>query len=713
MATGQQAFSGSTSAVIFDSILHKAPVSPVRLNPELPQEFEHIINKALEKDRKLRYQHASDLVSDLQRLKRDSDSGRSAVTAAMPQHKKKRSGIIAAAAIVVVAALAAAGYFYLHRAPKLTAKDAIVLAEFTNTTGDQAWDQTLRQGLAIKFEESPYFRIISGNLIVQGLRLAEKPPDTRLTGDVARQICPRVGATVTIEGSIADLGEQQYVLGLNAVNCETGETIAREQVTADGKAKVIGALGDAASRLRRKLGESRASLDIHNVPLVQATTPSLEALQAFSLADQAFYRMDFTSVFTHAERAISLDPGFPMALSLLGSLQMSFGQIDQGLENVRKAYELRDRVTEFERYSISNVYFRDGLWDFTKALEILQRWNLAYPHKAFPLFILGIFYTGWLGQYEEALPLLQESLQLEPTALSYEGVIRTYYLLNRLDEARKLIQEARSRKIENVFISRTSYFIAVREKDTAGAAANEADARLSLGPEYFEALQESYRGRLSSIRDLPGRITMSPSQAVWRAWVLALSGYASEAKIAGMDAGKMAKSMLDRGNSVLTLARTGDAAGAQKLAADLNRQYPEATWVRFCILPMLRATLALREGRPQEALEALAAASPYEKIDLNVAYLRGEAYLAARQGSQAAAEFRKMLDRPSTQLFDVQRDILPHLGLGRAYAMQGDTAMARKSYQDFLTLWKDADPDIPILKQAKAEYNELQKKELP
>jgi len=313
MATGKRPFEGTTSGVVFNAILSKAPTAPIRLNPDIPGELERIINKALEKDRKLRYQSASDMRVDLQRLKRDSDSGRSAVTAAMPLKKKNHRALVGASALAVVLALVIGGYIYLHRTPKVTEKDSIILADFTNTTGDPVFDGTLRQGLSAQLEQSPFLRIVSGDLIAQTLRLMEKPPDARLTHDVAREICQRVSATVTIEGSIATLGNQ-YVLGLSALQCSTGETFAQEQIRADGKEKVLDALGDAASRLRSKLGEARASLETHDVPLAQATTSSLEALQAFSRSQQAWV-LEFNSekAKTFSEQAVSLDPSFAYA----------------------------------------------------------------------------------------------------------------------------------------------------------------------------------------------------------------------------------------------------------------------------------------------------------------------------------------------------------------------------------------------------------------
>jgi tetratricopeptide (TPR) repeat protein len=711
MATGRQAFTGSTSAVIFNAILTKAPTSPVRLNPEIPDQLEQIINKALEKDRKLRYQRASDIKVDLQRLKRDSDSRRSvAAVAAAPRTKSRRIAIAALAAIVILA-LAAGGYFYFNRAPVLTEKDAIILADFTNTTGDPVFDGTLRQGLSIQLEQSPFLRIISGDLIVQTLKLMEKPPETRLTHDVARQICQRVEATVTIEGSIAAL-ENQYILGLNAVNCITGETFAREQVTAEGKQKVLDVLGKAASRLRAKLGESRASLNKYDVPLVQGTTSSLEALQLLSRAEQAHVRFDTATAQSLAERAISLDPEFAWAYSLIGTEQAAYGY-DKGAENLRKAFELKDRVSEAEKFLISSVYYSYATGDIDRALQNDLRFKEVYPRSFRASMVLG--YDYWvLGREEEALANYLDSIKLNPTPMAYGYAAWSYLYLNRWDEAKAIIQQARDRMCDFPDSKFLLYLIAFRQNDKAGMDANNPGG-------FIQDQQNILEGRLTSTRESSARAiasNQSPNQALASfvsrfARILAVVGYPKEAKDFAEFAGKTSFSP----NSAIALALSGDTAGAEKLAADLNRRWPEDTAVQHCWLPSIRAALALRHGKPQEAIENLVVASSYEMMPdtgMIAVFLRGEAFLAEKQGVKAAAEFEKLLDHPSVDFwFDPVISVLPHLGLARAYAMQGDSSKARKSYQDFLALWKDADPDIPILKKAKVEYAKLKEGNLP
>lgn len=735
MATGARPFRGDTSGLIFEAILNREPAAPVRLNPQIPLKLEEIINKALEKDRTLRYQHAADIRTDLRRLQRDSDSSRSVArvtalqdalppagpgsatsrvaTEAVPglakgrPHKLIALGIVAL--IVVAAAIALGGYLYSHRAPVLTEKDSIVIADFVNTTGDPVFDGALRQGLSTQLEQTPYLRLISGDEIAQTLHFMEKPPDTRLTEDVAREVCQRVNATTEIEGSIAALGNQ-YVIGLTAVNCKTGEALAEEQATADGKEKVIAALGNAASQLRSKLGESRASLEAHDVPLQQATTSSLEALQAEARGSQAFLDFNMPAATSFLDRAVSLDPNFAVAYSLLGVTQSG----DQRIESNKRAYELRDRASEFENLSISKNYELYVTGNFDKALQLAQQQDQAYPHNALVLAGLVNCYGQFLGRADQALAPAQESVQLSPTTVDYLGLGFSYVGLNRLDEARATIQQARAVHVDSPIFSLILWSAAYVQQDRAGMAANEAMAR-RVDPTVDLAVAAD-QGHASRFRDLVQHITESELQAGANedagvteskmAQFEALIGNPTQARSAATKATEMFTGWVTLGRSGLALALAGDAAGAQKLATELSQRFPEATYGQFYYLPAIRAVLALRQGKPLDAIEDLDATSSHETLregGIVVVYLRGQAYLDAHQGAQAAAEFQKMLDRP-----DQSSRSLPTLGLARALALEGDTAKAKTTYQDFLALWKDADPDIPILKQAKAEYSRLQ-----
>jgi len=504
MVTGLLPFQGETSGVIAEAILNRSPVAPVRLNPDTSSKLEEVINKALEKDRKLRYQSAAEIRTDLQRLKRDSDSSRSAIAEAeavvKPAKKSTRLrwGMVTGAALVVVALAVGGWLFFSRKAHALTNKDTIVLADFTNTTGDPVFDGTLRQGLSVELEQTPFLKVVGGDQIAQTLKMMERPLDTRLTPALAREVCQRMNATVEIDGAIAPLGNQ-YVLGLNALNCATGETLAREQVAADGKEKVLSALSNAASELRSKLGESQASLETYDVPLAQATTSSLEALQAYSQGGQAFWAGDWPSALSSMQRAIDIDPNFATAYSLLGALQAQFGDSDLADKNVAKAYELRDRTNAYEKLSIPAIYYFQVIRDYDKAATLYDEWARTFPREPEAWSGLGICYN-YAGQYDRGLSAMLEAHRLHPSALSYGMIALDNVALNRLDEARTTIAKARGLHIEPFLSAPILYMIGFL---TGDQAVREQEARpwTNVPPgtrEDAEGDTAGYAGRLSA-----------------------------------------------------------------------------------------------------------------------------------------------------------------------------------------------------------------------
>jgi eukaryotic-like serine/threonine-protein kinase len=599
-------------------------------------------------------------------------------------------------------------------------KDAIVLADFVNTTGDPVFDGALRQGLSVQLEQTPFIRLASEDQVRQTLRLMEKPPDTRLTPKVAREVCQRANAAMEIEGSIAALGNQ-YVLGLNAVNCNTGETIAGEQVTADGKEKVINALGNAASELRSKLGESRASLVRYDVPLHQDMTGSLEALQAFTRCAHELDNFDWPTAISFCERAASLDPNFANAYTLAATAHLFMGENSVAAEEIKKAYDLRDHASEEERFGITGAYYIFGTGNLEKAIEADRLWTQTYPRDPYSYPQLAYPYR-LLGRNEEALAAALEAVRLDPTDATVSfNIVIAYARQGHLDKARGTLQDLEARHLNSP--DSLWWFIDFLQNDSAGMA--EHLARMSdYGRFSIEASSAAYAGKLSDSRGLTQRAiasvprgTRSAIGAIDKAesslWE-ALFGDSIAAKESAMDASKM-KTVADwdvQGITALSLALAGETTQSSKLATDLNRRFPENTLVQFSYLPAIQAALALHRGNPQEAIEGLRAASPYELGEpgkgtpMMPVYVRGQAYLALHQGAQAAGEFQRILDNRGLVGND-PIGALAHLGLGRAYAMQGDTVKARTTYQDFLALWKDADPDIPILNQAKAEYAKL------
>jgi serine/threonine protein kinase len=728
IVTGVLPFRGETSGVIANAILERAPVPAVRLNPDLPPKLEELVNKALEKDCKLRYQSAAEISTDLRRLKRDSDASRSAVAIGQadskPTAKSTRFRWAAAAgATIVVVALAVGGWlFFTRKAHALTAKDTIVLADFANTTGDQVFDGTLRQGLSVQLEQSPFLSIISDQQVQQTLQMMDQKPDAKLTPEIARELCQRTGSAAVLNGSIAQIGTE-YLLTVKAVNCASGESLASTEAEASDKNRVLDALGKTASEIRNKLGESLSTVQKFDTPLEQATTPSLEALQAYSLGRKASAGADWVGAVPFFQRAIRLDPNFAMAYARLGTVYANLGEYTLGAENTRKGYELRRRVSEPEKFYIESHYYQNATGDLEKARQIYQLWAETYPRDWQPWPPLFVIY-GALGQYEKSLGAAREAFGLNSgSAMNSANVVASYLNLNRLDEARATAEAAQAKKLDSPGRHHHLYDLAFLRMDEAGMAQEVAWAAGKPGVENGflaeEASTFAYSGQIAKAREFTRQAVVSAERAGEKevaasyeadaALREALFGNAAEARQRSAAALGVSNGLSVQVEAALALALAGEAAWTQTLADDLDKRFPEDTIVQFNYLPMIHAQLALSRNDSSAAVNALQAAAPYELGSaggLYPVYVHGEAYLAAHQASEASAEFQKILDHRGIVLNE-PIDALAHLQIGRAYTMQGDSARAKVAYQNFLTLWKDADPDIPILVAAKSEYAKL------
>jgi serine/threonine protein kinase/Flp pilus assembly protein TadD len=774
MATGQLPFHGESSAVIFKAILDSAPASPIRFNRDIPPKLEDIIYKALEKDRNLRYQHASDMRTDLQRLKRDTETGRvpaassgtvqgaqeggsetavpqqapasgssSAVTpssssravnvAQLPAAGGRRLWrIVVPAAVVVVAALIAGISYYRSRsaAPKTTAlteKDTIVLADFANSTGDAVFDGALKQALAVQLGQSPFLNILSDRKVGETLRLMGRQANDRITQDVAKELCTRTGSKAFLVGSISNLGGQ-YVIGVDAIGCSTGDTLAKEQEEAATKQDVLRALTKAAASLRSKLGESLATVQKFDVP-VEVTTSSLEALKAFSMGETTFHTAGVAQAIPFYKRALELDPNFAAAFASLGVANLTLGQASLAAENIKKAYALRDRVSERERYRISALYYSYVTGELEQAIQVYELWAKSYPQESLPRGNLGVIYSS-LGQNEKSLTQTQEALRLDADVVtSYGNLAQDYLALNRPDDAKKAIEQAQEHKLDDDFLHWAIYQLAFVKGDAAEMERQVAWSAGKPGSEdlmlSFQSDTEAYYGRLMKARDFSRRAVDSAvrndskeTAALWQ-----VNAALREAEFGNTAPAKQdvaAALMLAPGRDVklfaaLTLARVSETARAKAIVEELRKNYPSDTVLKVYWLPTINAAIDLNSNNSTQALIFLEATAPYElgappQFQLGTmypAYIRGQAQLMAHNGTAAANEFHKFLDNRGI-ILNFPLGALSHLGLARAYAISGDATKAKSAYQDFFALWKDADPDIPILKEAKAEYAKLQ-----
>lgn len=710
----------SFGLVLFEMATGTSPTARMCLNTATPG-LARIISKCLENDRELRYQHASEIRADLQHLSLKADFKTSTV---------KRWKLTAVWAVVM--ATLGSAYFYFRRAPLLTEKDTIVLADFVNRTGDPVFDATLRQGLAVQLKQSPFLSLISQQRIQRTLRLMRLPADARLTPALAREICERTGSSAVLEGSIA-LHGSQYVLGLSTRNCRTGDVLAEEQAQATRKEDVLNVLSQIASRFRTWAGESLATVEKHSTPLAEATTPSLEALKAYSMGQQLLDRTGPPAALGLFKRATEIDAKFATAYAWLGLMYANIGEQGLSRESTHKAWKLRDRATDQERFFIDFSYYRAATGDLDKARQTCELWGQTYPRDAVPHSLLAGTISTAFGQFERAAYEGKKAIELDPyQPFPYFNLASSLVYRDRLVEAESTLRQATERQLDIPEYLILRYQIAFLKDDEAEMERLETLGAGISGVEDWISAQEAsalaFSGHLQEAGSKSRRaVDLASRRGHGERAAQYLAGAAVREILFGNapDARRLAASALRLGNgrdaqygAALALALSGDSPASQTIADDLEKRFPEDTFVRFSHLPVLHAAIALNHRAPSKAIELLKAAAPYElgwqagnsvgfAGSLYPIYVRGEAYRAARRGAEAAAEFQKILNHSGITAPD-PIGVLARLQLGRAFVLAGEKTKAKSAYTSFLSLWKEADPDIPVLKKAKAEYANLQ-----
>jgi serine/threonine protein kinase/tetratricopeptide (TPR) repeat protein len=777
MATGMVAFRGDTSAVIFNAILERAPTAAIRINPEIPPKLEEIISKALDKDRELRYQNAADMRADLKRVRRGLESGRSPVlevgqeapaartassesgpgsafgmapssagaavavasssrvaaaasgsapvvsTGSSPMvvpPPRPRWRLYAAVGAVVLTAASIAFIFYQRSAHAITEKDSILVTDFVNTTGDAVFDGTMKKALAVDLQQSPFLNVVPEQQVQKTLKFMGRGPDQPVTSDIGREICQRNGIKAMLTGSIALLGDQ-YLVTLQAVNASTGDSLGQVQQQAKGKDAVLSALGSAATTLRGKLGESLASVQKFDKPLDEATTSSLEALQAFTLGDEQHTKLEDIASMPFYQRAIELDPNFALAHLRLGVVAGNTGQTALATKEVQKAFELRDRTSEYERLYITAYYYFDR-GEIEKTIQAWELMKQTYPRDLPSRVNVAVAYQI-LGQYEKAVENCLDAIRVDPDTLNcYLVGAQSYRDLGRFDNADALLAQAQQRKIGGTGLYVDLARSAILRGDTAGAAHMEQLAQASPEGELRVLGQQAEHaaalGQMEKMRELVIRAVerakglgvsdVAANQLVQGAAAEAEFGYASRAAQQLESALALSREPGFLADVAEVSATAGQDQKAAALMDEARKARPDDTFLQKLVIPRIQARLQLRQGKSAAAVQTLAVAQPYENghwFDTHT--LRGQAYLASGDAGNAAAEFRKFLSRRAAAPFSVHYP-LAQLGLARALAAQHDAPGARTAYQDLFAMWKNADPDLPVLKAAKAEYAKLQ-----
>jgi serine/threonine protein kinase/tetratricopeptide (TPR) repeat protein len=730
----------SLGAVASD-IAASRQTDPDSLRRLVDGDLNSITMKALEKARERRYASASDLAADIQRHLEDrpvlaSPPGR-VYRARKFLRRNRLAALSTAAGFVVLASSGVTVWSFSHSAsgPKLTDNDTIVLADFDNKTGDPVFDDTLRQGLSVELQQSPFLEVISDQQVQQTLKLMGQPKDARLTPETAQQVCERTASAAVLEGSIASLGNQ-YVVGLRARSCNTGAMLAQEQVQASRREEVLNSLSQVARKVRIRVGESLATVEKHSTPLQEATTASLEALKAYSTGIKLAVSVGNDVGTPFFRRAVEIDPKFAIAYANLGLYYSGSGESVLSAESTTKAWQLRERASDRERFFIDFTYHRQVTGNLEKAYQTLESWLQTYPRgdrPPSPYDLLGGLSTQGTGRFERAIEISQKEIAANPDVVfGYGNLASSYIFLDRFSEADSILQQAYERKLENSNHLVMRYTIALLRSNKDQMDGVVARAKGKRGAEHrlahAEALALAHSGRLQGAALLSNRgvdlalqagqreaaASYRAARAVWEA----VCGNTAEANRSATAALELSNGRDVQYAAGLALAVSGGFSRSEALAGDLEKRFPEDTFVKFTYVPVLRAVAALGRGTPADGLERLEITRPYELAvnglnhdhfylgGLHSAYVRGEAFVAAHQYVEAAAEFQKILDHRGIVGAD-PIGVLAHLQLGRVSALSGDKAKAKAAYDTFFALWKDADAAVPIVKSAKAEYNRL------